>query len=115
MGGKDFDPQIVRIEAEGFPTAGTYRGVAEVLEHIKTGREIWAEGNCVPEKFLVNEDKVVVYLYSWVRLEGATAWSGGRLADGCVFRRGKIAEYRSFGERDEALKWAGLEDQTSRV
>jgi len=24
----DFDPQIVRIEPEGFPTAGTYRGIA---------------------------------------------------------------------------------------
>ena len=27
---KYFDPQIVRIEPEGFPTAGTYRGIAEV-------------------------------------------------------------------------------------
>ena len=26
---KDFDPQIVRIEPEGFPTAGTYRGIAD--------------------------------------------------------------------------------------
>jgi hypothetical protein len=25
---KDFDPEIVRIEPEGFPTAGTYRGIA---------------------------------------------------------------------------------------
>ena len=24
---KDFHPEIVRIEPEGFPTAGTYRGV----------------------------------------------------------------------------------------
>ena len=31
---KDFDPEIVRIEPEGFPTAGTYRGVAEVKEHV---------------------------------------------------------------------------------
>ena len=27
---RDFDPQIVRVEPEGFPTAGTYRGIAEV-------------------------------------------------------------------------------------
>ncbi len=25
-----FDPQIVRIKPGGFPTAGTYRGIAEV-------------------------------------------------------------------------------------
>lgn len=35
---KDFDPQIVRIEPEGFPTAGTYRGIAEVQEHVTKGR-----------------------------------------------------------------------------
>ena len=35
---KDFDPQIVRIEPEGFPTAGAYHGIAEVQEHITKGR-----------------------------------------------------------------------------
>jgi ketosteroid isomerase-like protein len=27
---------------------------------------------------------------------------------GFVFRNGKITEYRSFGERVHALKWAGI-------
>jgi uncharacterized protein len=48
---KDFDPQIVRIEPEGFPTAGTYRGIAEVQEHITKGRGTGAEGTCEPEEF----------------------------------------------------------------
>lgn len=108
---KDFDPQIVRVEPEGFPTAGTYRGLAEVQEHITKGRGTWAEGTCVPEKFLVNGDKVVVYLYVWVRLKGSPDWVGGRFADGFVFRNSKIIQYLSFGERVEALKWAGIEDQ----
>ncbi len=68
--GKDFDPEIVRIEPEGFPTAGTYRGIAEVQEHVMKGRGTWAEGTCEPEKVLVNGDKVVVYLHAWVRLKG---------------------------------------------
>lgn len=110
---KDFDPQIVRIEPEGFPTAGTYRGVTEVQEHVRKGRGTWAEGTCQPEKFLVNKDKVVVYLYVWVRLKDSTEWSGGRFADGFVFRNGKIIEYLSFGERADALKWAGIEDETA--
>ena len=63
---KYFDPQIVRIEPEGFPTAGTYRGIAEVQEHITKGRGTWAEG--------------------------------------------KITHYLSFGERLNALKWAGIEE-----
>ena len=34
-----FDPQIVRIEPEGHPTAGTYHGIAEVQEHVSQGRD----------------------------------------------------------------------------
>ncbi|BAU47343.1 ketosteroid isomerase [Sulfurifustis variabilis] len=107
---KDFNPEIVRIEPEGFPTAGTYRGIAEVQEHIMKGRGTWAEGTCEPEKFLENGDKVVVYLHAWVRLKASTEWVGGRFADGFVFRNGKIVQYLSFGERAEALKWAGIKD-----
>lgn len=108
---KDFDPQIVRVEPEGFPTAGTYRGIAEVQEHVTKGRGTWAEGTCRPEKFLVNGDKVVVYLVARVRLRNSTDWVGGRFADGFVFRNGKITQYLSFGERADAIKWAGIEDQ----
>ena len=108
---KHFDPQIVRIEPEGFPTAGTYRGIAEVQTHIAKGRETWAEGTCEPEEFLTNADKVVVYLHVWVRLQDSPDWVGGRFADGFVFREGKITQYLSFGERQDALKWAGIEDQ----
>ena len=107
---RDFDPRIVRIEPEGFPTAGTYRGIAAVQEHVRTGRGTWAEGSCNPEKFLTNGEKVVVYLHAWVRLKGATDWTGGRFADGFVFRDGRISEYRSFGERAQALEWAGMQD-----
>jgi len=108
---KNFDPQIVRIEPEDFPTAGTYYGIAEVQNHIREGRGTWAEGTCEPEKFLVNGDKVVVYLHVWVRLKDSADWVGGRFADGFVFRNGKITQYLSFGEREDALKWAGIEDQ----
>jgi hypothetical protein len=107
----DFDPHIVRIEPEGFPTAGTYRGSAEVQENVRRGRGTWAEGSCEPEKFLINEEKVVVYLYAWVRLKDATEWTGGRFADGFVFRNDKITEYRTFAERARALEWAGIHDE----
>ena len=108
----DFHPVIVRIEPEGFPTAGTYRGIAEVQAHIGKGRGTWAEGTCEPEKFLVNGDRAVVYLHVWVRLHGATEWLEGRLADGFVFHDGRIVEYRSFGERADALAWAGIPQES---
>jgi ketosteroid isomerase-like protein len=104
-----FDPDIVRIEPEGFPTAGTYRGIAAVTEHLRKGRGSWAEGSCDPEKFLQNGDKVVVYLHARVRLHGSTEWVGGRFADGFVIRDGKIAHYQSFGERADALNWARID------
>jgi ketosteroid isomerase-like protein len=107
---RDFDPQIVRIEPKGFPTAGTYRGIAEVREHVTTGRGSWAEGTCEPERFLLNGDKVVVYLHARVRLKDSTDWIDGRFADGFMFRDGKIIQYLTFGERAEALEWAGIED-----
>lgn len=107
---RDFDPEIVRIEPEGFPTAGTYRGITEVREHIRKGRGTWAEGMCEPEKFLANGDRVVVYLHARVRLKDSNEWVGGRFADGFVFRDGRIVEYLSFGERAEALEWAGIKD-----
>jgi uncharacterized protein len=107
---RDFDPQIVRVEPDGFPTAGTYRGIAAVQEHVRTGRGTWAEGSCDYEKFLINGEKVVVYLYARVRLKDATDWIGGRFADGFAFRNGKIIEYHSFGEREQALEWAGIHD-----
>ena len=107
---RNFDPQIVRIEPEGFPTAGTYRGIPEVQEHVRKGRGTWAEGTCEPERFLKNGDKVVVYLHARVRLQDSTEWIDGRFADGFVLRDGKIVEYRTFWERAEALEWAGIKD-----
>ena len=107
---EDFDPQIVRIEPEGFRTAGTYRGIAQVQEHVRKGRGTWAEGTCDPEQFIENGDRVVVYLHARVRLKDSTEWVGGRFADGFRFRNDKIVEYRSFGERADALKWADIHD-----
>ena len=55
-----------------------------------------------------------MFLHAHVRLHGRTDWIGGKFADGFVFREAKITEYRSFGERVDALKWAGIEDVGSR-
>lgn len=102
-------PEVVRVEPEGFPTAGTYRGIDDVKAHIVKGRGSWAEGSCDPEAFHENGDKVVVFLHAWVRLQDATDWTGGRFADGFVLREGKVVEYHSFAERVDALRWAGIE------
>jgi uncharacterized protein len=105
---RHFDSQIVRIEFEGLPTAGTYRGIAMVQEHVSKGRNTWAEGACEPEAFFEKGNKVVVYLHARVRLRGATEWIDGRFADGFAFQSGKITEYHSFAKREQALRWADI-------
>ncbi len=105
---KDFDPEIVRIEPDGFPLAGTYHGINAVREHVIRGRSTWAEGGCYPERFTVNGDKVVLSIHVRVRLKDKTDWIDGRIADGFTFRNGKATEFRTFAEEREALEWAGI-------
>lgn len=105
----DFDPDILRVEPAGFETAGIHRGIAEVRAQVAKGRGTWAEGSCDPEDYLANGDKVVVYLHARVRLKNANEWIDGRFADGFVLRAGKIVEYRTFWEREEAVAWAGID------
>lgn len=105
-----FDPQIERIEFEGSPSAGTYRGIASVRENIAKGRGSWAEGACEVEKCRVSGDKVIAYVRVHVRLRDSGEWLAGRLADGFEFRGGKIVRFVSFMEAAQALRWAGLQE-----
>ena len=105
---KFFDPQIERIEPAGFPSAGTYRGHAEVKTHLSQGRETWAEGSCEPERFIVAGDKIIVFLHVHVRLRHSTDWIDGDIADVYTFRNGTPIQMRHFPEREQALEWAGV-------
>ncbi|WP_081111949.1 GNAT family N-acetyltransferase [Bdellovibrio bacteriovorus] len=101
-----FDPQGERIEPEGFPTSGTYRGYAELLPHFAQGRGTWAEGSCTPEDFIFYGDKVVVPVHVHVRVKNETKWIDAHIADGFVFKNGKIMQMRTFIEKPQALIWA---------
>jgi ketosteroid isomerase-like protein len=109
---KDFHSDIVRIEFEGSPMAGTYRGFAAVREHVAQGRGTWAEGACEPDRFVVAGDKVVVLTTVHVRLKDRTDWIDGRTGDVFTFRNGKVIEFRTFGEPEQALAWAEAEDRS---
>jgi len=103
-----FDPQMEWIEPSNYPGGGgTYRGHAEVMAHVLKGRNSWAEGRCEVEQFIVVGGKIVVFLHARVRLKDHADWIDGRFADVHTFRNGKAIQMRSFGERQEALDWAG--------
>lgn len=105
-----FDPQIERVEPEGFPSSGTYRGLAEFEAHCSKARETWAEGSCEPERFIVAQDKVIAFVFVRVRLKNGSDWLEGRLADGFTFKNGKITFFKSFTENQQALAWAGVKE-----
>ena len=105
---QDFDPQVVRIEWEGFPAERTYRGIDAVKAHVVEGRGTWAEGTCTPVEFTVAGDKVVLRVKIHVRLKEQTDWLDGEVGDVFVFRAGKAIEFRSFFAVNDALRWAGV-------
>lgn len=104
---KDFDPEIERVEFERSPMAGAYSGIDDVKAHVAQGRSTWAEGACEPERFVVSGDKVVVSCHVRVRLNDQTDWLEGRTADVYTFRDGKVIEFRTFADEEEALEYAG--------
>lgn len=104
---KDFDPEIERVEFERSPMAGAYSGIDDVKAHVAQGRSTWAEGACEPERFVVSGDKVVVSCHVRVRLNDQTDWLEGRTADVYTFRNGKVIEFRTFADEEEALEYAG--------
>lgn len=104
-----FDPQMEWIEPPEYPGGGTYRGHAEVMANISKGRNTWAEGGCEVERLIAAGDKIVVFVRARVRLKGQSEWLDGRFADVYTFRNGRAIQMRSFGERQEALEWAGID------
>lgn len=110
-----FYPQIEWIEPTHYEgNGGTFRGHADVVAKISAGRGTWAEGSCNLEGFTVAGDKVVVFVHALVRLHSRTDWIDGRFADVWTFRNGKAIQGRSFGERVEALEWAGAKASDMR-
>jgi len=105
-----FDAQIERIEPADFPAGGTYHGLAALQAHLSKARETWAEGSCEPERFIVASDKIIVFVHVRVRLKHETEFREGSLADVFTFRNGKATQFRTFGDRQQALEWAGVKD-----
>lgn len=102
-----FDPQIERIEPADFPQGGIYQGLEAVKAHVSNGRGTWAEGACEPKQFIAANDRVVVLVHVRVRLKHEMEWREVRCADVYTFRHGKVIEFRTFADEEQALEWAG--------
>jgi ketosteroid isomerase-like protein len=106
------DPQIEWIEPAEFPGGGTYHGRDAAKGYLKQSRAAWSEVVSDPERFITAGDRVIVFVYARVRPKGGKEWQEVRLADVYTVRDGKLVAMRAFADRQEALRWAGVEDSS---
>lgn len=99
---KFFDAKIERFETFG----GSFHGLEELKANFSQGRDTWAEGSCNPEKFIIVNKKVVVFVHVKVRLKNKNEWIDGQVTDVFSFQGSKVVEFNSFSDRNEALIWA---------
>lgn len=100
-----FDPSIVRVEPEGFPTSGTYKGLTEVGIHFSSARSTWDEGECRVEEIETHRDKILAIVHVHVRLKDKAEWVAGRVADVWTFRNGLVTDFRSFLTLEKAKEF----------
>ena len=111
---KPFDPHIEWSEPVEFPGGGAYHGRDEVKRYLAQSRAPWAEGSSEPEQFIASGNRIVVFVHASFRPKGSSEWTDVRLADVYTIRDGNIVEMRAFADRQEALHWAGADEQRSR-
>ena len=103
------DPDIEWTEPAEFPGGGTYHGREEAKRYLTQSRAAWAEGRSEPERFITAGNRVVVFVHARFRLQNSTEWHDVKLADVYTFRNGRPVQMRAFADRDEALRWVGVE------
>jgi uncharacterized protein len=108
---ESFDPQIEWSEPAEFPGGGAYHGRDEVKRYLTQSRAPWAEGGSEPEQFIPSGNRIVVFVHARFRPKGSNEWADVRLADVYTIRDGKIVQMRAFADRQEALRWVGVEDR----
>jgi hypothetical protein len=109
-----FDANIEWTEPVEFPGGGTYHGRDAVKRYLAQSRAPWSEGSSEPEQFITSGNRIVVFVHARFRLKGSNEWGDVKLADVYTIRDSKAIQMRAFADRQEALRWVGIEDQPSR-
>jgi ketosteroid isomerase-like protein len=103
------DENIEWIEPKEFPGGGAYQGRESAKRYLAQSRAAWDEVSSQPEQFILAGNRIVVLVHARVRAKGSNEWQDVRLADVYTFRDGKAIQMRAFADRDEALRWAGVQ------
>jgi ketosteroid isomerase-like protein len=102
--------QIEWTEPAEFPGGGTYHGREDVKRYLTQSRAAWAEVASEPERFLTAGNRVIVFVHARVKPKGGGEWQEIRLADVYTVSEGKVVEMRAFADRQEALRWVGMDE-----
>jgi ketosteroid isomerase-like protein len=113
----DMDAAVESLDAENewtepaeFPGGGTYHGRVGAKQYLTQSRAAWAEVISEPERFISAGNRIVVFVHARVRPKGSNEWPEVRLADVYTIRDGNLVQMRAFADRQEALRWVGVED-----
>ncbi len=104
------DPQIEWTEPAEFPGGGAYHGRDAVKHYLAQSRAAWAEVISEPERFIIAGHRVVVFVNARVRPKDSAQSQDVKVADVYTFRDGKAVAMRAFADRQEALRWVGVQD-----
>ncbi|MEK6273654.1 MAG: nuclear transport factor 2 family protein [Actinomycetota bacterium] len=104
------DPLVLFVQNPGFPEAGTYLGIARLVEYTRGFLEPWSRITIEAEDITDAGDSVV----ATVRQRGVGRESGAatefRYFQVWSLRGRKVIRLENFRERAEALEAAGLEE-----
>jgi len=104
------DPHVEWIEPAEFPGGGTYHGIEGAKHYLAQSRAGAAQVISEPEQFLSAKSRIVVFVHARVLPKGSNLWQDIKLADVYTFQNGRATEMRAFANREDALRWAGIDD-----
>jgi uncharacterized protein len=107
---QSFDAQIEWTEPAEFPGGGAYHGREAVKRYLTQSRAAWAEGSSEPERFITSGNRIVVFVHARFRPKDSQQWQDVRLADVYTISNCNAIQMRAFADRQEALRWAGVEE-----
>jgi ketosteroid isomerase-like protein len=104
------DANIEWTEPPEFPGGGTYHGRDGAKRYLAQSRAAWADVISEPERFITAGNRIVVFVHARVKPKGSNEWQETNLADVYTVNEGKIVQMRAFADRQEALRWVGVEN-----
>lgn len=77
------------------------------LNHERAPRSSSSE----PEQFIAAGDRILVFVHARRLPKDSDTWRERDLADVYTFRDGRVMSMRAFGNREDALRWVGIEER----